>query len=537
MDDRVKLVQDERLDIVDANRLQTMVYEYAAQALAGIIGLGNGVLTRPVATTVFDAIGIRQTTFSKFFMVQATAGMAEFGAGAAGAGNDVLESDLTALVYDPADPNQTFDKLSPQAYAANEDTPSLWARWVEADTDVDTRRKWSVGDVAEIAFATETKVRKVIHFELNKGKPNDQGDGGPWFRIGKIHSWEGVAPVKQPRYTFFSPFDVQNLATGPQTQDGQQDDSAAVYFERGQDVGLDLTEFDTKAGQRPVWSLRHLLTGIIQNFRYIHNLSVPHTDPDAIAFGLPTWYLPGQSLSSHLGSPDFQNRGLVQINMAIDKLNKAMAKAENQLNALAFQDSSLYIHSAGKVTWTGTKDFSNEGGPSGGYVLTSHASSTGMSTIKSGAGGESGTYSSIISFSCGAHPGRAGIGQDGTPEDAFGIDKFAANIVQVIVTPLANEAAGTKQYPDGPFGAEDVHNTYGSQVNYINRHISATGGATNFQIRTFRYFPHKSDSTLMYTVNENFSYEFCVLARIDAGETGFGQDPFDDSPIGFLGEY
>lgn len=218
MADRVRFQPQERLDLVDANALQELVYEYVGQALGGIMGNAGGALTTieyesvENGGTYYIALKPFQYYWSQPELVTPT----------------VTKNGTTAYVpkryrgmvvsFDPSDEGQleTVDWTAIRNAWKNtavlgDNTagfgrevhggtspggtllmPILWARPYHVDTDLDARREWNVAAQQELPISMKTRTRVRSEFKLQMARPvPDPGDQNQnqWVAIGRVAAW------------------------------------------------------------------------------------------------------------------------------------------------------------------------------------------------------------------------------------------------------------------------------------------------------------------------------------------------------------
>jgi hypothetical protein len=250
LQDAVRFQALERLDLVDAQALQRLVYQSSMESVGAIMGKGSGCLTKPQITRKYSAGGGLSGTYTidigafQFYYsyparrstgdivdseqpATATLAVADHssligdGYGTAYA-DDATQEDQTiysvvdgktkawkgvVVTHDPSDPSQsglsTIDVsvLLQGMYAAwNAGTttlsealsPYIWARPVLVDSDTDARREWNVTSGAESAISINTRQRVRVEFQLSSTEPTIPVDGSgnptepPYVRVGRI---------------------------------------------------------------------------------------------------------------------------------------------------------------------------------------------------------------------------------------------------------------------------------------------------------------------------------------------------------------
>lgn len=188
--DRVRFVDDERLDIPDTLSLQELGYDYISDLAGAVIGSTKASgATLPVGGTmsklVFDTstpsatkiYGPDGASTSKAMFLYSYLNQSGY-------------SEVQTLVYNPAASGQqtTIDLSS---YSAGS-TPYVWAKRVDVNTDVDTRKKWDVSGNQEITTSLATRERYRVQFTVTSSSSPPSSDVG-WFCIAKCVSIVGSA--------------------------------------------------------------------------------------------------------------------------------------------------------------------------------------------------------------------------------------------------------------------------------------------------------------------------------------------------------
>jgi hypothetical protein len=193
--DRVRYEDDERLDIPDADAMQTLIYNYIGRALGGLFGPAEGAFSSMAFTASVDGgnpvIDIGEGLIFGAHLLSPT-----------GAGQKTADGIL--ISHDPALPDQT-SRVNAAVFEPAQQEPYIWAALSLLETDTDTRRKWDIGTSDEITFSPKTRIRQRVKFELSLTEPGATFDS-PWIRIGQITSWTGSGPAL-PTVTAIHPFD------------------------------------------------------------------------------------------------------------------------------------------------------------------------------------------------------------------------------------------------------------------------------------------------------------------------------------------
>jgi len=222
----------ERVDLVDADALQTLRQTQELLSQGGGWGAGPGMLTAVVENYEADGVTVNLSLGPFQFHYTFTA---RDGAGAAlvdpgppppstrspfGDGKVKAVSGLV-LTHDPNDSDQApfsvFDVTPhvayiravwfgnggawPVAFDANL-WPYLWARPVLVETSPDARREWSTSSHTEVAATINTRLRPRVEFQLAVSEPSVPVDsaGVPtepvWVKIGRVAGWEDLSAAE-----------------------------------------------------------------------------------------------------------------------------------------------------------------------------------------------------------------------------------------------------------------------------------------------------------------------------------------------------
>jgi len=193
----------ERLDLVDVNGLQDLMFKNVADAVGSVSGGVSGL------TRVWEAVSINNSTdlisFSDF----------QFQGGIAQADTQQLWSTYVGTFDASSDTNGTcsFDavKTLVQNYVNANGTlpptplsetfnntdhrqyyPYIWARSVYGDSIQANRRFWSVADAQENTSLVNTRVVEGVNFSVGVTPPAVVS-GNLWTLIGRIYSWVNTA--------------------------------------------------------------------------------------------------------------------------------------------------------------------------------------------------------------------------------------------------------------------------------------------------------------------------------------------------------
>jgi len=188
--DKVILVDDERLDIVDVNRLQDFVDEGLANGAGGIISIGAGTFT--------------QLGHGGADIANVTIGPGQlYDAQTLDDGNRVVGR---VLKHDPSIPEQAaLSTINFTPYIGQK--PWIWARRRLEPTDFETRRKWVILATAEQTFNLDTIRRELIEWHLGFDPP--VGDEEGWFKVGFCSTIApGIVFAGNPLIIWIHPFDA-----------------------------------------------------------------------------------------------------------------------------------------------------------------------------------------------------------------------------------------------------------------------------------------------------------------------------------------
>lgn len=215
--DRVRTEPNERVDQVDFDALQHLVYSYVSEAFGALVGEGSGCLTTPTlsysnnGTNWFIHIGPFQLYYS--FRSRRSTGdyIDDANDKDAGGTNKIKAIRGAILTHDPTESGQvsTLDvtawvaaaqaiwNFTTQVFTTTPPLavmPFLWARPVLVDDDDDARRKWDVGSSAEVPVTIKTRRRVRVEFRVAATQPAVPTTAGvpdepTWIKIGRFSSW------------------------------------------------------------------------------------------------------------------------------------------------------------------------------------------------------------------------------------------------------------------------------------------------------------------------------------------------------------
>ena len=155
--DRVKLYDNERLDIPDAQALQELVYEYVMRMAGGLMGHNSGLLTKPLlsADVTTGFITIKPCLLYK----------------SAQTGTDESTTTGEVVRYDPSNSHQTGNATLnsvpiPTAVGAY----TLHAAVTTVDTDSASRKHWDEAGSSETTTSVDTRSKSRTAFVLSQNK-------------------------------------------------------------------------------------------------------------------------------------------------------------------------------------------------------------------------------------------------------------------------------------------------------------------------------------------------------------------------------
>jgi hypothetical protein len=289
--DEIQLLDDERFDLVDIARMQTLVGEYMARALGGIVGFASGTLS----SIAFDTANPAAVGIGECLLWRGVA-----------AGTEGKLADGRVIRHDPTLPSQT-SVVDLSAYVAGSGTPWLWARRIQVASDVETRRQWDVGGGVEASITPSTKLVERVAFEVGVDVPD--ADPG-WFKFARVVDWSGGLPLIDPKH-----------AWDPDSYDLETPLVGGAYHEWGRISQL----FNLGLGNSPVTSLSEVLSMLVYVVTRMNDK------------------LGNYPLTA---APSTGRGGLVQLEEAIDD-------TESDLADLAGRTDSCRVLAAGRVDWDG----------------------------------------------------------------------------------------------------------------------------------------------------------------------------------------
>ena len=217
--DRVRFQAQERLDLVDANALQALIYEYVGQAVGGIMGNSAGALTTIEYDTNENA-GVYTISLKPFQYYWCQPELIAPVTRPDGTVREVPKRYSGLVVsFNPSDSGQvetidwTFARnvWRDTAVAGDNDGPTLaegvhggtqpggsyflpilWARPFSLDTDIDARREWNIAAQSELPISMKTRTRIRTEFKFQMQRPEvDPADTNQnqYVPIARVAAW------------------------------------------------------------------------------------------------------------------------------------------------------------------------------------------------------------------------------------------------------------------------------------------------------------------------------------------------------------
>lgn len=191
--DKVKLYPQERLDLDDTRALQTLVYDYVAEALGGLFGHLRGLLSVPTVTQT-ENNGAPYIVLSPFQFATTTpieGSALSVTDPATGDASVALHQHKSVIVtYDASEENSAQISIdTARAYHQDYVGAKLWARPVYVATDQATRVQWSVAGGAEQTFSATTRESQRVEFAVQVSEPAYAAGEAKWAGIAEIVGW------------------------------------------------------------------------------------------------------------------------------------------------------------------------------------------------------------------------------------------------------------------------------------------------------------------------------------------------------------
>lgn len=204
MSEKVRLFDNERLDIPDASALQDLVYEYMGRVLGGLIGGNSGALTIPSV----DFGNLSNVAFGNMYLYGITDVDSAYPLSEELATHsDKNQTTGKIIRYDKSRSYQTTQTVDISSSQAAGTSVYLWARRQEVDSDTDNRMRWE-GDAEVLVSDQATRKREVVEIATGSfsGTPFSGSGEDAGFRWGRI-DWYDDGGTNQPRMVVYSPFD------------------------------------------------------------------------------------------------------------------------------------------------------------------------------------------------------------------------------------------------------------------------------------------------------------------------------------------
>jgi hypothetical protein len=196
--DKIKVYPQERLDIVDVDALQTLVYNYVQEAMGSLIGPARGCLSQP-SVTFIDGTPDKISLSDFSFVASKAIGSSIFG-------NKTKYNNFASQIV-KFDSTLLDHGNYPISLTGVDTTMFLWARPLMVDTDLANRRKWDVAQGAEVTFSDETRSRMRVEFVFSATDPTISGDDFQYSPIAKVANITGSLIL----LTFISAFDSADI--------------------------------------------------------------------------------------------------------------------------------------------------------------------------------------------------------------------------------------------------------------------------------------------------------------------------------------
>jgi hypothetical protein len=196
--DKIKVYPQERLDIVDVDALQTLVYNYVQEAMGSLIGPARGCLSQP-SVTFIDGTPDKISLSDFSFVASKAIGSSIFG-------NKTKYNNFASQIV-KFDSTLLDHGNYPISLTGVDTTMFLWARPLMVDTDLANRRKWDVAQGAEVTFSDETRSRMRVEFAFSATDPTINGDDFQYSPIAKVANITGSLIL----LTFISAFDSADI--------------------------------------------------------------------------------------------------------------------------------------------------------------------------------------------------------------------------------------------------------------------------------------------------------------------------------------
>lgn len=215
--DSVRFQAQERVDLVDAQALQSLVYTAIREALGGVLGGAAGALTTIEAAVSTSGGGsVYQLTMGPCQWIHSepiNVTSLTYGSAAKSVAKGF---EAQVVTHVPADEGQAayttidwtawrnaFNALTVEwstltAAQKGAYLPFLWARPEIRDTDSDARREWNVGAGAEAPITIATRQRVITEWQLSTTRPVvAAGDSNQhrWTPVARVVDWTFGATI------------------------------------------------------------------------------------------------------------------------------------------------------------------------------------------------------------------------------------------------------------------------------------------------------------------------------------------------------
>lgn len=210
--DKVKLHAQQRLDLDDARALQTLVYNYIAEALGGVLGHVSGCLSKVLVVGVGPSsppiTNLTYIELGAFSFITTT----RQGSSLSSTSSTYHQARTVVVNYDPSDSGQNtqinFEQArnNHTAYDGTSTGGKLWARPIYQNTDTANRIKWESAANKEATFSAQTRESQRVEFQFATSEPS-RGGGERWSAIALVSIADGN-PTTIPFLTPISAWDT-----------------------------------------------------------------------------------------------------------------------------------------------------------------------------------------------------------------------------------------------------------------------------------------------------------------------------------------
>lgn len=216
--DKVKFSPLQRLDIIDVDDLQALIYEYLEKSLGGVLGDMSGVLTdnsytynTTNSTIIPNDFTFLASTPDSLITDAVDLRFGQYNTDEAGAGaisyltsKNAVQSYLDANGELPPSPTEaSYSQVTHGSYY-----PIIYARTYRVDGETASRRFWSPSNNQEVTQNTIVRERQRLSFLTRAdglAPPIPTGDTSYWTAIGQIVRWlesedEVSIPIMEWKY-------------------------------------------------------------------------------------------------------------------------------------------------------------------------------------------------------------------------------------------------------------------------------------------------------------------------------------------------